>query len=140
MKHARAPYGLPLSLDSEVRDVMTPGVVSIPENATLQRAHEALVAHDLHALLVTDRHTGAPVGWITARGLLSWAASRSTSHTARQAVTEPVVTVAPSAPASTAVQLMLDSGVSHLLVAFRSDAMPEGVLSESDVVRLGGRR
>jgi CBS domain-containing protein len=140
MKYSRAPYSLPLSLDSEVREVMTPGVVSIPENATLQRAHEALVAHSVHALLVTDRNTGTPVGWITARGLLSWATSRTGTHTARQAVTEAVITISPSASTEKAVALMLDGDVSHLLVAVRADAMPEGVLSDTDVVRLGGRR
>ena len=140
MKHARAPYSLPLSLESEVRDVMTPGVVSIPESATLQHAHEAMVAHDVHALLVTEKSTGLPVGWITARGLLSWATSRTGSHTARQAVTEPVQRISPSATVRKAVELMLDADVSHVLVAARADAMPEGVLSEADVVRLGGRR
>jgi CBS-domain-containing membrane protein len=139
MRQTPSTFPLSLSLDSEVRDVMTHGVVSIPGDASLRDAHEALVAHEVHALLVTDRHTAAPLGWITARGLLLSAARRTTAHTAKQAITEPVHTISPSASLAKAMGLLLDTNVSHLLVSPRESAMPEGVVSEIDLVRIGGR-
>jgi CBS-domain-containing membrane protein len=139
MKHAHPSFSLPLHLDSEVQDVMTHGVVSIPEDATLRDAHEALLAHDVHALLVTDLHTAAPLGWITARGLLE-AARRTAPHTAAQAIKEPVRTISPTATVAQAVDLLLETNVSHLMVSPRANSMPEGVVSDTDLVRFGGRR
>ena len=139
MRHSSSTSTLPLSLDNEVRDVMTHGVVSIPGDASLRDAHEALVAHEVHALLVTDRHTAAPLGWITARGLLLAAARRTIAHTAQEAITEPVHTISPTASLARAMGLLLDTNVSHLLVSPRESAMPEGVVSEIDLVRRSGR-
>jgi CBS-domain-containing membrane protein len=139
MRHTASTFTLPLQLDSEVREAMTHGVVSIPCDARLRDAHEALVAHEVHALLVTDRHTAAPLGWITARGLLQAAARRTIAHTAKEAITEPVHTISPTASLAKAMDLLLDSNVSHLLVSPRESAMPEGVVSEIDLVRLSGR-
>ncbi len=139
MRHTSSTFTLSLPLDSEVREVMTHGVVSIPGDASLRDAHEALVAHEVHALLVTDRHTAAPLGWITARGILMSVANRTVAHTAQQAITEAVHTISPSAGLAKAADLLLDANVSHLLVAPRDSAMPEGVASDTDLVRLSGR-
>jgi CBS domain-containing protein len=139
MRQTSTTFTLPLPLESEVREVMTHGVVSIPGDASLSDAHEALVAHHVHALLVTDRDTGAPLGWITARGLLLSAADRGGAHTAKQAINEPVHRISPSATLAKAVDVLLEKNASHLLVAPRESAMPEGVVSELDLVRLSGR-
>jgi len=140
MRQMSSTFTLPLPLDSEVREVMTHGVVSIPGDASLRDAHEALVAHEVHALLVTDRDTAAPLGWITARGLLLSAAGRAVAHNAKQAITEPIHTISPSATVAKAVDHLLDTRASHLLVAPREGAMPEGVVSELDLVHLHGPR
>jgi signal-transduction protein with cAMP-binding, CBS, and nucleotidyltransferase domain len=60
-------------------------------------------------------------------------------RTAREAISEPVVTVSPSAGIRDALVALLDENVSHVLVAHRA-AMPEGVVADIDIVRLGGRR
>jgi CBS domain-containing protein len=137
----RADYVFPPSrtLEGEVRDIMTPGVVSLPEDAGLRRVHEAMVKHNVHAVLVVERKTGHPLGWVTARGLLPWAGKVGAVRTARQAISEPIETISPSARINRAVELMIETGVSHLLVANRPTAMPEGVVSDMDVVRLDGR-
>ena len=127
-------------LDCEVREIMRPGVISIPADASIRQAYGAIAAHEVHAVLVVDRKSGAPRGWVTASGLLQWALRGSHNHTAAQAICEPVHTVSPSAPVREAAELLLKPGVSHVLVAHRGDSVPEGVISDTDVVRLVSRR
>lgn len=123
-------------LGREVREVMTPGVVSIPGDASIAQAHAALCAHSVHAVLVVDRKSGAPLGWVTAGGLLRSALGESTPRTATQAICEPVHVVSPSATVREAAELLLESGVSHVLVAHYGATSGEGVVSSIDVVRL----
>lgn len=127
-------------LDREVREVMTPGVVSIPSDASIAHVYGAISAHEVHAILVVDRKSSAPLGWVTASGLLHWALHATQHHTAGQAVCEPVHTVSPSATVRDAAEILLRPGVSHVLVTHRGDSAPEGVVSDVDVVRLMSRR
>ena len=123
-----------IALDREVRDVMTPGVVMISADAALGRVHEALALHRVNAVLVVERNGGKPLGWITARGLLSQAIEGGRPHTAGQAICEPPHTVSPSASVKEAAEALLSAGVSHVLVSHGVDCMPEGVVSALDVV------
>jgi CBS domain-containing protein len=91
-------------------------------------------------VLVVDRQTGQPVGWVTARGLLRWAGRVGAVRTAKQAICEPAHTVSPSAPISDAIALLLSAEVSHLLVGRGGAAMPEGVVADIDVVRIDSHR
>jgi CBS domain-containing protein len=134
-----APFPSSITLEHEVRDVMTPGVVSIPADAPIRRVHETMLAHGTHAVLVVDRETGGPVGWVTARGLLRWAACVGTVTTAKQAISEPARTISPRASVREALAMLLDEDVSHLLVAHPRSRMPEGVVAEIDIVRIDGR-
>jgi CBS domain-containing protein len=127
-------------LDCEVREIMRPGVISIPADASIRQAYGAIAAHGVHAVLVVERKSGAPRGWVTASGLLQWALRDSHNHTAAQAICEPIHTVSPSTPVREAAELLLERGVSHVLVAHRGDSVPEGVISDTDVVRLVSRR
>jgi CBS domain-containing protein len=115
---------------------MRPGVVSIPGDASLKQVYGALAEHGVHAVLVVERKSGTPLGWINAAGLLPWIVKNSAHHTAAQAICEPVHTVSPSATVGDAVQILLKPGVSHVLVAHYGAIGGEGVLSDMDVVRL----
>jgi CBS-domain-containing membrane protein len=123
----------------EARDVMTPGVVTIVEDASLVQVCRALAAHGVHAVLVVGRSQGVPLGWITARGLLGFLDRDIAFATAREAVVEPAVTIEPSAPLSAVVSTLAREQVSHVLVAHRADVLPEGVISDADLVRALGR-
>ena len=140
MTSARSMLTPRVPLDAEVRDIMTPGVVSIPSDASMRRVHETMLAHALHAVLVVDRETGQPIGWVTARGLLRWAGHVGTVHTAKQAICEAVHAVSPSAPTSDAIDMLLSAEVSHLVVGRGGAAMPEGVVADIDVVRIDAGR
>jgi len=125
-------------LETPVRDIMTPGVVSIPEDASLRQAYRAMVAHSVRAVLVVGRAEGRPLGWVTARGLLAWIGQEASLPSARDAITERPTWVEPSATAREAVVALQQAGVSHVLVRKGDDAMPEGVVSDLDLIAFEG--
>ena len=127
--------GIGIGIDREVRDFMTPGVVTISADASLHRVHDALVKHGVNAVLVVERKGGHPLGWITARGLLREAAGGGSHQLAGQAISEPATMISPSAPLRDAIRALLADDVSHLLVAHGPDCAAEGVVSPLDVVR-----
>ncbi len=128
-------------LDHEVREVMTPGVVALPGDASLRRVHEALLVHRLHAVLVVDHRSGAPLGWVTPSGLLAQLSAGHQARSARQAIDERVVRISPSALARDAVAMLQSPGVTHLLVCHGEQNMPEGVVSSLNLLPVAaGRR
>ena len=119
---------------------MTPGVVALPGDASLRRVHEALLAHRVHAILIVDHRSGAPLGWITPAGLLAQLSGDHEPRTARQAVDEQAVRISPSASARDAVALLATPGISHLLVCHGEQNMPEGVVSPLDLLPVAASR
>ncbi|HZO60108.1 MAG TPA: CBS domain-containing protein [Solirubrobacterales bacterium] len=125
-------------LETPVRDFMTPGVLTIAEDASLRQVYRAMVAHSVHAVLVVGRTEGRALGWVTSRGLLAWVGRDQGLASAREAITERPITIEPGATARDALTALSQVGTSHLLVARRSDVIPEGVVSELDIVALEG--
>jgi CBS-domain-containing membrane protein len=140
-------------LDTEVGHIMTSGVVTIPENASLHEVYRTLVTHQIHSVLVVGQTTFKPLGWVTARGLLTWLCRDHTaprSHVswlngddgmtcARDAITQEPVSIPAWSTAREAVSGLQQPGVSLLLVSARPDLPPEGVLSDLDLVALAAR-
>ena len=124
----------PDPLDVEVRDAMTPGVITISETASLRQAHRALVNHGVHSILVVGRTTGKPLGWVTARGLLGRMTQDDSLCCAGDAITHPPASIQPSATLREALTALGQPGVAQLLVATRPQVLPEGVLSDLDVL------
>lgn len=121
-------------LDREVSEVMTPGVISIVESASLARVFRAFAVHRVHALLVVGGSTGRPLGWITARGLLAWIDRDMSFTRARDAITEQAVGVEPTVLARDALAKLLGEQVSRVLVQDRPGRAPHGVVSELDLI------
>ena len=134
--HSRAHDPLPAGdyLDVPVTRLMTPGVVSIVEDASLRQLYRALHAHQVDAVLVVGRTNGYPIGWATKRGLLAWVGRDEGMAFARDAVTEAPARIEPSATAREALTAISQPGTTRLLVSHRTDTFPEGVVSESDLV------
>ena len=59
-------------LATSVRAFMRPGVISVPEHATLLEAKRAMVRHGVHAVLIVAASGGRPLGWVSDDGLLPW--------------------------------------------------------------------
>jgi CBS domain-containing protein len=123
-------------LDTPVRDIMTPGVVSIADDASLTQVFRAMRAHGVHAVLVVGSTHGWPLGWVTARGLLAWVGEDVALVHARDAVTERAGTIEAGTPARDALRMLSQPETSHLLVTRGQDAVPEGVVSAIDMVSL----
>jgi len=123
-------------LDTPVRDLMTPGVVSIADDASLVQVFRAMRSHQVHALLVVGGQHGWPLGWVTARGLLAWVGEDVGLAHAREAITERAQTIDAGASAREALLLLSQPDTSHLLVVRGHDSVPEGVLSAINLVEL----
>jgi CBS domain-containing protein len=122
-------------LDTPVRDLMRPGVIVLSEHASVAQAQRAVLAHGVHAVLILEDSTGRPVGWVTSRGLLAWTARDVALACAREAVTEPPIAVEPSASAREALEAIDRTGASRLLVVRDGAGLPEGVVSDVDLLR-----
>lgn len=121
-------------LDTPVRDVMTAGVVSLVEDASLRQVQNAMSRHRVNAVLVTSRR-GDPLGWVTSRGLLDWLENADLGMAfAGQAITEPPTTIAGSCTVGEAMHKLAEGTASHLLVTMAPDAGVEGVVSSLDLV------
>jgi CBS domain-containing protein len=129
---------VPTRLDEAVSRFMRPGVVIVTESTTLREAERALVAHRVHGVLVVRQENGSPIGWITARGLLTHLDGDPMLPCTR-AVTEAPTYIAPSATARQAVEALSEPGVTRLLVCRVPGQTPEGVISDMDLVALASR-
>jgi len=121
-------------LDTPVRDLMSPGVLSVVEDASLHHVLRAMRRHRVHAVVVSGRHTGMPLGWVTTRGLLGWIDRDHSLAVARDAINEPAITIEPAATVREAVAKLSTERVGRLLVSHTPDAMPEGDVAELDLL------
>jgi CBS domain-containing protein len=127
-------------LETHVRTIMRAGVVSVPSDTSVRQVQRALVAHRIHAVLVIDVQSGRPLGWATPRSVLEHVLDDPSLTPVAAAIGEPAESIAPSATAGDALQLMVASGAARLLVRRHPDSPPEGVLSEMDLVELAAPR
>ena len=107
---------LPERLATPVRDIMRPGVITMAERASLLEAKRAMVRHGVHAILIVGEGDGRALGWVSADGLLAWLERDLSDIPAAQGVTEPARRIDLDATARDALEALLDSGVSHLVV------------------------
>jgi CBS domain containing-hemolysin-like protein len=130
----------PLRLETPLRDLMTPGVVAVSDTASMRAAFEAMCAHQVHAILVLHHASGAPLGWVTTRALLSRADADLSIGDAAQAIDEPTIALPPSATAQEAIERMVAEHASHVAVCRDATQVPEGIVSDIDLVELIVRR
>jgi CBS domain-containing protein len=123
-------------LDTPVRDIMRRGVLVIAKSASVADAQRAMLSHGVHAILVLERCSTRIVGWVTSHGLLSWCDRDIPPTPVHNAVNEAPLTIHPSASVRDSLNLMKRHGAAHLLVTHRHDGLPEGVVSDVDVLRL----
>jgi CBS domain-containing protein len=120
------------------RDLMTPGVVTIADDASLGSGIRAMVIHHKHAILVVGAQSGQPLGWATDRGLLAHLDRDAPLTPIGDVITEDPVSVKPGATAREATTVLSRAGTTHLLVASATERAPEGVISAFDLVRAVG--
>jgi CBS domain-containing protein len=125
-------------LERPVRELMTPGVITIPEDSSLRQAYRAMAEHRVNSLLVLGARHGTPLGWVTARGLLAWLDRDPDLNLVGKAVTEQPIAVHPTASARDALTALSRAGVSQMMVTRGEDRLPQGVVTPADLVALAG--
>ena len=116
-----------------VSDVMRAGVLSVAESTSLRAVARVMHEHHVHGVLVVG-DDGELLGWVTARGLLARRDEDWRRAKAGATISEPCVRVAPSATVSSAIKTMVDAAATHLVVARPKSRMPDGVVSDIDLV------
>lgn len=122
-----------------VKDLMRPGVITCKPTASLGQVAVLLNQHQVHALFVTDRD-GRIMGIISDFDLMAgeWLSSDSESLAAMRNLTaadlmaQPVDSVDANIPLAEAVNLLMEKGVSRLLVT--DHEKPVGIISLSDFI------
>ena len=116
-----------------VGDVMHPGVITCPPDATLRTVAGLLAAHRIHAVVVASADDEARAV-VTDRDVIhSHSRGELDRVTAQRAATEPTVTVRPDADLRHAAELMARFGTSHVVVTEGGGGPPVGILSSLDI-------
>ncbi|WP_128477572.1 CBS domain-containing protein [Halorussus pelagicus] len=117
----------------KVSDVMTERVVTIDIDNTLRLAANRMLHYGVGSVIVLRDET--PTGIITRSDAVE-AGARSDEPFSRlpveRVMTDPVVTVRPTATVSEAVEVMADNTVKHLPVA--ADGVLCGIVTSTDIV------
>jgi CBS domain-containing protein len=117
-----------------VRDVMHAPVITCPPEATLRTVAGLLAEHRIHAVVVASNGEEAAVAVVTDRDVV-WSGSHGglDNVSARDAASEPTVTVRAEADLGRAAELMAHFGTSHVVVTEDGGGRPVGILSSLDV-------
>jgi CBS domain-containing protein len=117
-----------------VRDVMHAPVITCPPEATLRTVAGLLAEHRIHAVVVASDGEDAAVAVVTDRDVV-WSGSHGglDNVSARDAASEPTVTVRAEADLGRAAELMAHFGTSHVVVTEDAGGRPVGILSSLDV-------
>ena len=117
-----------------VGEVMHPGVITCSPDATLRTVAGILAAHRIHAVVVASSDENPPVAVVTDRDVV-YGHSRGELDrvTARDAASEPTITVRVDTDLRHAAELMAHYGTSHVVVTESGGRRPIGILSSLDV-------
>jgi len=119
----------------QVAAVMTRSVLSLPPEANLQKAVELMEDHHDNCVVVTENQY--PVGIVTERDLVRLFSEQEEGVTSSlgEVMTCPVRTVPSDATVTEAAELMLETGMRHLVVIDSSGNLA-GLASEHDLTQI----
>ncbi len=127
--------GLDLANQVRVREVMTPGVASFPENARLLEVMEGLASQRLAAVLIRSLQ-GRPVGVVSKTDLiLAYLHDLPPDTPVREIMQRPVVAVKQEETLEAALRRMIFADIHRLFVYRDQPEEMVGVLSLSDAAR-----
>ncbi len=118
-----------------VAAVMTRSVLSLPPEANLQQAMELMEDHHDNCVVVTENQR--PVGIITERDLVRLFAGTHNGIVPRlgEVMTSPVRSVCTDTTVTEAAELMLETGMRHLVVTNTAGDLA-GLVSEHDLTQI----
>jgi CBS domain-containing protein len=119
-----------------VGSVMHSGVVTCSPAATLRTVARIMAAHGIHAVVVVsvEEVPVPPCAVVTDRDVIfAHATGRLDRLTAREAATDPTITVRRSLDLRSASELMMRHGVAHIVVTDTGDHRAIGIVSSLDI-------
>jgi CBS domain-containing protein len=126
--------------DVRVRDCMHAGIVSCSPDSSCSDVARMMGDHRVHAVAVADIGHGRPWGtWhiVTDKDVVLAVASGQERKAHELAGTD-VATISAGERLERAAQLMIERGVSHLVVVHEAGGYPVGILSTLDVAAAYG--
>jgi CBS domain-containing protein len=119
-----------------VRDCMHHGLLSCGPDDPLVDVAATMANHRVHAVLISDRVGGRPLGVVSDLDVLAAVARGEDRRTARDAAGREPLTISSDAPVQEAARLMSERAVSHLVVVDSASGYPAGVISTLDVASI----
>ena len=135
MTFSTVPLNSAPGLDRSVVDVMHAGHITVAARLPLAEAARTMAAGRVHAVLVLDDQ-GAPLGWVTTRGMLHNLPRDWAGATVGDAISEKLASVSPAATVRETLEAFLATGASHVLVRSPDDGSVLGVIADSDLLVL----
>lgn len=122
---------------ARVEDVMHAGVVTCSPDTDIASVARVMVTHHIHAVLVAGverRDGGERFSWglLTSLDLVAVTLSGDRATEAAELARTEVVTVQGDEPLQRAAELMVEHGLTHLLVV-SGNAQPIGIISTLDI-------
>jgi CBS domain-containing protein len=115
--------------------------VTCRPDASLRTVARLLGEHRIHAVVVTGPEETAPSAVVTDRDVVfAYSRGQLDLLTARDAASEPTITVRPDHDLRDASETMARHGVTHIVVTARGDATPIGILSSLDIAKAVGAK
>jgi len=130
----------------KVKDVMTRGVVTADEDASVQQAVEILADYDISGLVVTKAN-GELVGVLSEIDVMKVFNENLEKIKVKEIMHSPVITINKEDSIRKASQLMKENNIHRLVVQQEVKGeegvkhIPSGIISISDIIRaIAGRR
>ena len=130
-------YLMPCLERATVAEAMHPGILTCEPDAGVSEVAQMMATHHVHCIVVLGVSFGRPEcyvwGIVSDLDLLDAGIRGEPGATARDLANQPVISVKPTTPLRDAGQLMLQHGVSHLVVSDPDTHRPTGIISTLDV-------
>jgi CBS domain-containing protein len=132
-------YLMPSLQHATVADAMHPGIVFCSPDASLTEVARLMTTNHVHCIAVIgishdDEGECMVWGLISDLDLMRAGIRLGSDQTARALALEPVISVRSTMPLRQAGEVMLEQGVSHIIVIDPETRRPNGVLSTLDVI------
>jgi len=119
-----------------VKDVMTSPVITVDEDATVDKAAQLMDEGHVGCILVTSKE-GKPLGIITESDLVTQVLAKNiqpSKLTAKEVMTSPLITIDPDETLSEAARRMSRLNIRRLGVMYKGDLV--GIVSDKDILAI----
>jgi len=120
-----------------VKDIMSSPVITIDEDATVDKAAQLMAEHNLGCVIITSKKGEKPLGIITERDLVTRVLAKNAKAsklTAKDVMTTPLITVDPDETLSEAARRMSRLNIRRMGVIYKGNLV--GIVSSKDILAI----